>query len=69
MCADVDCQLDFLPGLGCLNYPSAIGPIVENLPNFIRSKWEKRVVQYAEDHMMPTPASRNLGPSSKNKHA
>ena len=25
-------------------------PIVENLPNFIRSKWEKRVVQYAEDH-------------------
>ena len=50
MCADVDSQLDFLPGLGCLNYPSAIGPIVENLPNFIRSKWEKRVVQYAEDY-------------------
>ena len=50
VCADVDSQLDFLPGLGCLNYPSAIGPIVENLPNFIRSKWEKRVVQYAEDH-------------------
>ena len=38
LCADVDSQLDFLPGLGCLNYPSAIGPIVENLPNFIRSK-------------------------------
>ena len=50
VCADVDSQLDFLPGLGCLNYPSAIGPIIENLPNFIRSKWEKRVVQYAEDH-------------------
>ena len=50
MCADADSQLDFLPGLGCLNYPSAIGPIVENPPNFIRSKWEKRVVQYAEDH-------------------
>ena len=50
MCADVDSQLDFLPGLGCLNYPSAIGPIVENLPNFICSKWEKRVVQYTEDY-------------------
>ena len=50
MCADVDSQLDFLPGLGCLNYPSEIGPIVENLPKFIRSKWEKRVVQYAEDY-------------------
>ena len=36
MCADADSQLDFLPGLGCLNYPS--------------SKWEKRVVQYAEDY-------------------
>ena len=32
------------------NYPSAIGPIVENLPNFIRSKWEKRVLRYAEDY-------------------
>ena len=50
MCADVDSQLNFLPGLGCLNYPTAIGPIVENLPNFIRSKWEKRVVQYAGDY-------------------
>ena len=50
VCADVDSQLDFLPGLRCLNYPSTIGPIVENLPNFIHSKWEKRVVQYAEDH-------------------
>ena len=50
VCADVDRQLDFLPGLGCKNYPSAIGPIVENLPNFIRSKCEKRVVQYTEDH-------------------
>ena len=69
MCADVNSQLDFLPDLGCLNYPSAIDSIVENLPNFIRSKWEKRVVQYAEDHNDAYPASRNLGPSSKNKHA
>lgn len=50
MCADIDSQLDFLPGLGCLSYPSVIGPIVENLPKFIRSKWEKRVVQYTEDY-------------------
>ena len=48
VCADVDTQLDFLPGLECLNYPTAIAPIVEILPLFIRSKWEKRVVHYAE---------------------
>ena len=33
VCADVDSQIDFLPGLGCLNYLTAIGPIVENLPS------------------------------------
>ena len=46
----MDSQLDFLPGLGCLNYLSSIGPIVDSLPNSLRFKWEKRVVQYAEKH-------------------
>ena len=48
VCADVDSQLDFLPGLACLNYPNAIKPIVEKLPPFLRSKWEKQVAEYAE---------------------
>lgn len=50
VCADVKSQLKFLPGLGYLNYPTAIVPIVENLPGSIRSKWEKRVVHHAEKH-------------------
>ena len=69
VCADVDSQLDFLPGLGCLNYPTAIGPIVENLPNFIRSKWKKRVVQYAGDYNDSYPGFIEFAPSSNNKHA
>ena len=50
VCADVDSQLDFLPSLRCLNYLTAIGPIVENLPNSLRSKREKSVVHYADKH-------------------
>ena len=50
VCADVNSQLDFLPGLGYLNYPTAIVPIVQNLPSSIRSKWEKRVVHHAEKY-------------------
>ena len=53
------CVLDFLPGLECPNYPSAIGPIVKNLPNFIHSKWEKRV-QYAEDHRDAYPGFKEF---------
>ena len=56
---DVDSQLDFLPGLGCPNCPSAFGPIIENLPNFIRSKWEKRV-QYPEDHKDAYPGFKEF---------
>ena len=35
ICADVDSQLDFLPGLACLNYPNAIKPIAGKLPPFL----------------------------------
>ena len=48
LCADVDSQLEFLPGLACLNYLNTIKPIVEKLPNFLRSKWEKQVAEYAD---------------------
>ena len=46
----VDNQINNLPGLACLNYASAIRPIVDNLPNFLRFKWEKKVVSYAEEN-------------------
>lgn len=50
LCADVDCQMTHLPGLACLNYPVAIRPIMERLPAYLRSKWEKEIVRYAEEH-------------------
>ena len=50
LCADVDCQMTYLPGLACLNYPIAIRPIIEKLPASHRSKWEKEIVRYAEEH-------------------
>ncbi len=50
VCNDVDNQMAALPGLACLNYPNAIKPIVENLPSFLKFKWEKQVVKYAEEN-------------------
>jgi hypothetical protein len=50
VCMDVDNQINNLPGLACLNYASAIRPIVDNLPSFLRFKWEKKVVSYAEEN-------------------
>ena len=50
ICSDVDSQLNILPGLACLNYPNSIRPIVEKLPSFLRSKWEKIVAEYAESN-------------------
>ena len=50
LCADVACQMAHLPGLACLNYPIAIRPIVERLPAYLRSKWEKEIVDYAGNH-------------------
>ena len=55
LCDDIDSQLAYLPGLLCLNYPNAICPIVEKLPNFLRSKWEKEVVHYADRHQDAYP--------------
>ena len=50
LCADLECQIDNLRGLACLNYPGAIRPIVEKLPASLRAKWEKEIVKHAETH-------------------
>ena len=55
LCADVDSQLTHLPGLACLNYPNALRSIVEKLPTFLRSKWEKQVARFADAHQDAYP--------------
>ena len=50
LCADIESQVTFLPGLACLNYPSAIQPIAEKLPLFVRTKWEKEIANYSDNH-------------------
>ena len=47
LCADVDCQLTYLPSLACFKYPIAMRPIIEKLPASLRSKWEREIVRYA----------------------
>ena len=50
-CSGVDYQLGQLPGLACLNYPTAIRPIAQKRPASLRRKWEKTVVSFAlENH-------------------
>ena len=56
LCADVDSQLKHLPGLSCLNYPNVIRPIVAKLPKFLRSKWKKEIVKYANKHQDSYPS-------------
>ena len=59
LCADVESQVTFLPGLECLDYPSAIQPIAEKLPKSIRAKWEKEISNYSDSHRgMYPPFSR-----------
>ncbi|KAK3733045.1 hypothetical protein QZH41_000591 [Actinostola sp. cb2023] len=41
--------------LSCLNYPNVLRPIVERLPNFLRSKWEKEIISYATKHQDAYP--------------
>ena len=50
LCADIDCQMTYLPGLACLNYSIAIRPIIEKFPASLRSKWEEEIVRYVEEH-------------------
>ena len=48
--ADVDCQITHLLGLAYLNYPTAIRPMVERLPAYLRSTREKEIVHYVMEH-------------------
>ncbi|XP_048580423.1 uncharacterized protein LOC116604791 [Nematostella vectensis] len=48
LCSDVESQIVYLPGLACLNFPTALQPVIEKLPQFIRSKWEKVVAQFGD---------------------
>ena len=55
LCADIESQVTFLAGLACLNYPSAIQPIAEKLPQFVRTKWEKEIAIYSDNHQGTYP--------------
>ena len=48
LCAHVDSQVAYLPGLACLNFPNAIQPIADKLPPPLRGKWEKQVAKYSD---------------------
>ena len=48
LCADIESQIAYLPGLAYLNFPNAIQPIVEKLPPSLRWKWEKEIANHYE---------------------
>ncbi|XP_078380254.1 uncharacterized protein LOC144663213 [Oculina patagonica] len=50
LCADVESQIAYLPGLACLNFPNAIQPIVEKLPSSLRKRWEKEIAMHYEEN-------------------
>ena len=58
LCADVDSQLTYLPGLACLNFPNTIQPIAEKLPLSLRGKWEKEIARYSEKNGDEYPGFR-----------
>ena len=48
LCADIESQVAYLPGLACLNYPNVIQPIVEKLLPSLRKRWEKEIAKHYE---------------------
>ena len=48
LCADVESQMSYLPGLACLDFPNAIQPIAEKLPGSFYQKWEKEITKHSE---------------------
>ena len=48
LCADVESQMSYLPGLASLDFPNAIQPIAEKLPVSLRQKWEKEITKHSE---------------------
>lgn len=59
--------MTYLPGLACLNYPIAIRPIIEKLLASHRSKWEKEIVRYAEEHNDAYPTFREFSTIIQNQ--
>ena len=49
LCADIESQIAYLPGLACLNFPNAIQPIVEKLPSSLHRRWEEIAKHYKEN--------------------
>ena len=48
LCEEINLQMEVLPSLGSLNYPSTAYNVYSKLPRYIRDKWAKRVLQYSE---------------------
>lgn len=48
LCANIESQVAYLPGLACLNFPNAIQPIVKKLPPSLRKRWEKEIAKHYE---------------------
>lgn len=50
LCADIESQIAYLPGLACLNFPNAIQPIVEKVPSSLHRRWEKEIAKHYEEN-------------------
>ena len=50
-----------------MNYLIAISPIIEKLPASHRSKWEKEIVCYAEEHNYVYPTFHEFSTTIQNK--
>ena len=50
LCAVIESQIAYLPGLACLNFPNAIQPIVEKLPSSLHRRWEKDIAKHYEEN-------------------
>lgn len=48
LCADMESQMSYLPGLACLIFPNAIQLIPERLPLLLCQKWEKEISKHTE---------------------
>ena len=48
LCEDVVAQMEFIPSLRCLDFYSTSSQVYNRLPSQVRSKWNKKVVRYAE---------------------
>lgn len=65
--ADLDYHMIHLPGFACLNYPVALHPIVEKLPLSVKSKGEKQIMEYAQEHDDAIRSSANSQGWSRTK--